>query len=110
MKNKTRLTRACRNLAEMEDEKTMVTNRKSRVATDVETSSKMRQNREEEEEEKETISSCVTAIRRQSDVETFKRKLRGGKESGRFRMLVRREKKLSEEVENAWRRAEDARV
>jgi len=45
VKNKTRLTRACRNLAEMEDEKTMERIEKVEWRMDVETSSRMRQNR-----------------------------------------------------------------
>ncbi len=76
VKNKTRLTRACRNLAEMEDEKTMERIEKVEWRMDVETSSRMRQNRGG------------------GGGGAFKRKLRGGKESGRFRMLVRRAEKV----------------
>ena len=112
VKNKTRLTRACRNLAEMEDEKTMERIEKVEWRMDVETSSRMRQNRgggggggEGDDIVGDRLRYVVkVTLRRLNENYVAERRV------DVFECSYDALKKLSEEVEKCLEKSEDARA
>ena len=110
VKNKTRLTRACRNLAEMEDEKTMERIEKVEWRMDVETSSRMRQNRGGGGGEGDDIVGdrlryvVKVTLRRLNENYVAERRV------DVFECSYDALKKLSEEVEKCLEKSEDARA
>jgi hypothetical protein len=112
VKNKTRLTRACRNLAEMEDEKTMERIEKVEWRMDVETSSRMRQNRgggggggEGDDIVGDRLRYVVkVTLRRLNENNVAERRV------DVFECSYDALKKLSEEVEKCLEKSEDARA
>ena len=110
VKNKTRLTSACRNLAEMEDEKTMERIEKVEWRMDVETSSRMRQNRGGGGGEGDDIVGdrlryvVKVTLRRLNENYVAERRV------DVFECSYDALKKLSEEVEKCLEKSEDARA
>lgn len=122
VRNKTELTRACRTLAEMEDEKTTEQLEKIEWRMSAETSSRMRQNRGRhregrdgrEEEESEGVGGdrlrYVVKVTLRSVGEKKKNAAAAKRRVEVFECSYETLKKLSEDVEKCREKSEDARA
>ena len=115
VKNKTRLTRACRDLAEIEDEKTMERLENIEWRMSVETSSRLRQNRRHAEKEEDDVNAAFGGDRLRYVVKMTLRSLDEKTNEPQRRVEVfecsyETLKKLSDDVDKCREKSEDARA
>jgi hypothetical protein len=115
VKNKTRLTRACRDLAEIEDEKTTERLENIEWRMSVETSSRLRQNRRHAEKEEDDVNAAFGGDRLRYVVKMTLRSLDEKTNEPKRRVEVfecsyETLKKLSDDVDKCREKSEDARA
>ena len=115
VKNKTRLTRACRDLAEIEDEKTTERLENIEWRMSVETSSRLRQNRRHAEKEEDDVNDAFGGDRLRYVVKMTLRSLDEKTNEPKRRVEVfecsyETLKKLSDDVDKCREKSEDARA
>jgi len=115
VKNKTRLTRACGDLAEIEDEKTTERLENIEWRMSVETSSRLRQNRRHAEKEEDDVNAAFGGDRLRYVVKMTLRSLDEKTNEPKRRVEVfecsyETLKKLSDDVDKCREKSEDARA